>query len=111
MRRWSGQISQWLVDFRIISYEDNNDLSSLLARQLDPVMESLANSIISDRVITNNNSYVWVTNGDEIHGLNQRMLTHDTIGANFLEQNQISIVSVFTFLTFGPTGHGNQPLR
>ena len=74
-------------------------------------MESLAHSILGDEIITNSNSYVWVTNGNEINGLNQRLATHDTIGSNFLESNGITIVSVFTFLTFGPSGHANQPLR
>ena len=111
MRRWRGQIMQWSVDFRAISYEDNQQLTNLLANQLDPIMESLAYSIIQDTVITNNNSYVWVTNGNEIHGLNQRLRSQNTVGANFLTTNNVNIVSVFTFVSVGPTGHGLQPIR
>ena len=99
------------VDFRAISYEDNAQMSALLAAQTDPVMESLANSIINDPVITANNSFVWVTNGMEIHALNQRMHAQRSLGADFLRTNNINIISVFTFVSTGPTGHGLQPTR
>ena len=102
---------QWSVDFRAISYEDNQQLSNLLSNQPDPVMESLAHSILYDTVITNNNSYVWVTNGNEIHGLNQRLRSQNTVGSNFLTSNNISVISVFTYVSVGPTGHGLQPTR
>ena len=111
MRRWSGQVAQWSVDFRAISYEDNRELSNLLARQPDPVMESLANSITFDTVIVNSPSYVWVTSGADILALNQRLRSHDTVGANFLTSNNVNVISVFTYTTFGPTGHGLQPNR
>ena len=111
MRRWRGQVNHFRVDFRAISYEDNPRLSALLAVQLDPIMESLANSICDDRIITNNPTYVWVTNGDEIHSLNLRIRSHDTVGSNFLVSNDIRIVSVFTYTTFGPAGHALQPVR
>ena len=112
MRRWRGQIDIQNVDFRVISYDDNNQqLISLLSAQPDHVMESLAHSIINDPTITANNSFVWVTNGMEIHSLNLRLRTHDTTGANFLRSNNINIISVFTFVSTGPTGHGLQPTR
>ena len=111
MRRWRGQVNQLRVDFRAISFEDNPRLSALLAVQLDPIMESLANAIVLDQIITNNTGYVWVTNGDEIHALNNRLYTHDTLGSNFLRTNGIRVVSVFTFITFGPSGHALQPVR
>ena len=111
MRRWSGQVAQWSLDFRAISYEDNQDLSNLLTRQPDPIMESLANSIMFDTVIVNSPSYVWVTNGSDIHGLNLRLRSQDTVGANFLTANNVNVISVFTYVTFGPTGHGLQPNR
>ena len=111
MRRWIGQVDIQNVDFRAISYNDNAQLSSLLAAQSDQVMESLANSIINDPVITANNSFVWVTNGMEIHSLNQRLRTHDSVGSNFLITNNLNIISVFTFVSTGPTGHGLQPTR
>ena len=111
MRRWRGQVDIQNVDFRAISYNDNAQLSSLLASQSDQVMESLANSIMNDPVITANNSFVWVTNGMEIHALNQRMYAQQTVGANFLRTNNIHIISVFTFVSTGPTGHGLQPTR
>ena len=111
MRRWRGQVNHHPVDFRAISFNDNARLSALLAVQLDPVMESLANSICDDIVITNNPSYVWVTNGDEIHALNLRVRAHNAVGSNFLVSNDIRIVSVFTFITFGPAGHALQPTR
>ena len=111
MRRWRGQVNQHLVHFRAISYEDNPRLSALLAVQLDPVLESLANSIFGDQVITNNPTYVWITNGDEIHALNLRLRSQNTVGSNFLVSNDIRIVSVFTYVTFGPAGHALQPTR
>ena len=112
MRRWRGQVDIQNVDFRAISYNDENfRLVSLLASQPDHVMESLANSIINDAVISANNSFVWVTNGEEIHALNLRIRSHETTGANFLITNNINIVSVFTFISTGPTGHGLQPTR
>ena len=111
MRRWIGQVNQRPVNFRAISFDDNPRLSALLAVQLDPIMESLANSIYGDQVITNNPTYVWITNGDEIHALNQRVRSHDTVGSNFLISNDLRIVSVFTFVTFGPGGHALQPVR
>lgn len=111
MRRWRGQVNHIPVVFRAISFEDNPRLSALLAVQLDPIMESLANSIFSDPVITNNPTYVWVTNGDEIHALNLRIRSHDSVGSNFLVSNDIRIVSVFTYMTFGPAGHALQPVR
>ena len=114
MRRWIGQVNQFRVDFRAISFsikDFNPRLAALLAVQLDPIMESLANSIVSDTIVTNNASYVWVTNGDESHALNQRLRTHDTFGSNFLIANDIRVVSVFTFVTFGLAVHALQPIR
>ena len=111
MRRWTGNINQWTIDLCVISYEDNADLTALLARQLDPIMESLAHSIFSDTVITNNRDYVWVTDGESIHGLNQRLRSHDTVASNFLTTNRIDIVSIFTFVTFGPRGNRRPPTR
>ena len=111
MRRWVGQINQFRIDFRAISHDDNPRLSALLAVQINPIMESLAHTINGDPVITNNSSYVWVTNGDEIHALNNRIRTDETVGGNFLITNDIRIVSVFTFVTFGPAGHALQPVR
>ena len=111
MRRWTGPINQWTVDFCAISYEDDPVLSSLLAQQLDPVMESLAHSIFSDTVITNTNNFVWITDGAEIHGLNLRLRSHDTLAANFLTSNNIDIISVFTFVTHGPRGRRLPPTR
>ena len=111
MRRWTGLVDINNVEFRAISYQDNPQLSALLAAQSDPIMESLANSIMNDPVITENNSFVWVTNGLEIHALNQRLLAQRSIGADFLRTNNIHIISVFTFVSTGPTGHGLQPTR
>ena len=111
MRRWTGRIAEQHVDFRAISYEDDNTLSSLLAAQSDVTMESLANSLFNDHVVANIQTYVWITDGETMHGLNQRLQTHNTVGSNFLVSNHLQVVSVFIFITFGPTGHGLQPIR
>ena len=111
MRRWSGTINQWSIDLRVISYEDDANLSSLLSRRLDPVMESLAHFIFSDTLITNTNNYVWITSGDDIHGLNQRIRYNDSFASNFLVTNNIDIISVFTYVSFGSRGRRQPPTR
>ena len=111
MRRWTGPVNQWNVDLCVISYEDDASLSTLLANQLDPIMESLAHNILGDTIITNNQTYVWVTDAEGIHGLNLRLRNSDTVSANFLVSNGINIVSLFTYVTFGPRGHRQPPTR
>ena len=39
------------------------------------------------------------------------LLAQRSIGADFLRTNNIHIISVFTFVSTGPTGHGLQPTR
>ena len=111
MRRWRGPIGQWTVDLRLLSQDDDPRIDTILANTLDVVMESLATSIFGDIVITNSNSYVWVTANQEIANLNARQMTGNTIAADFLVNNNLHIASVFTFVTNGPIGRGRDPVR
>ena len=111
MRRWRGPIGNWLVELRLLSQDDDERINRILTQTLDAVLQSLATSILGDTVITNNNSYVWISDNQEIANLNARQMTQNTIGADFLVQNNISIASVFTFVTNGPIGRGRDPVR
>ena len=111
MRRWRGPFRNWTVELRAISYEDSLRISRILANTLDPIMESLARSIFNDLIITNNANYVWITGNDEIRGLNRRLQGQNTVSADFLRENNLNIVSVFTFVTVGPVGRSRDPVR
>ena len=111
MRRWRGPIGNWIVELRLLSQDDDERINQILAQTLDAVLQSLATSILGDTVITNNNSYVWISDNNEISNLNARQMTANTVGADFLNNNNIHIASVFTFVTNGPVGRGRDPVR
>ena len=111
MRRWRGPIGHWIVELRLLSHDEEPRIDRILAQILDVTMESLASSILGDTVITNNNSYVWISDNQEIANLNARLMTNNTVGADFLVNNNMQIASVFTFVTNGPVGHGRDPIR
>ena len=110
MRRWRGPVNQWIVELTLVSYDDNNyNLSDFLSQLLDPVMESLARFIIDDPVITNSTTYVWISNANEMADFNRRLRQSDTFIANAFDVNNLTTVSIFTFVTTGPVGHALQP--
>ena len=111
MRRWRGPVGHWTVELRLLSQNDEARINIILANTVDAVLQSLATSILGDIVITNNNSYVWISDNHEIANLNARLMTQNTVGADFLVNNNISIASVFTFVTNGPIGRGRDPVR
>ena len=111
MRRWRGPVGHWTVELRLLSQDDDPRINTILANTIDAVLQSLATSILGDTVITNTNSYVWVTDNREIAHLNARQMSENTVGADFLVNNNIHIASVFTFVTNGPIGRGRDPVR
>ena len=110
MRRWRGPINQWVVELTLISYDEHNrELIQFLAHLLDPVMESLAQFVMTDPVITNSASYIWVSEANEMAEFNRRLQASDTFAANAFAVNNLTTVSIFTFVTTGPVGHALQP--
>ena len=105
MRRWRGQVQNWTLELRVISYDDDYRVDRILANSPDDVMESLANFIFRDNVVANSPNYVWISNNNDIGGLMERLRSSNSAGGNFLTSNHLSITSVFTFVTAGQVGH------
>ena len=67
-------------------------------------MESLSNFIARDSVLANNPNYVWISHNVDINGFTDRLRSSNNAAFNFLNNNSLSVTSIFTFVTAGQVG-------
>ena len=112
MRSWTGYIFQQFVAIKVVSAQDDHDIVlRLVVNMNDDILQSLGGFLIRDDLITQNPSFFWAHLFDDMNQLEQRLHLANEIGAQYLAANRLRIVSVFSFMTYGPTIRGQQARR
>ena len=102
MRRWNGSVGFWNTSLNLLPQDDDNaSLSRTLASATDPICQSLSDVLFA-RVLPDDTTFVWYSNSRDMQRINNDIRTSNSTASTWLNQNQLRMESIFTFVSFGP---------